>query len=99
MNRRGFLIGATATLVTAPAIVRAASLMPVRVMPEIYGISPALNQLQWFPFRAPIPTHAWRKINEGILPVLVPCIVSFHAASKEAADAMYEAWNERQLAS
>lgn len=30
MDRRGFLFGATATLILSPAIVRAASLMPVR---------------------------------------------------------------------
>lgn len=33
-SRRNFLIGATASLVTAPAIVRAASLMPVKRMIE-----------------------------------------------------------------
>lgn len=35
-TRRNFLIGATASLVTAPAIVRAASLMPVTV-PKLQG--------------------------------------------------------------
>lgn len=35
MNRRSFLFGASASLIAAPAIVRAASLMPIRgiVMP------------------------------------------------------------------
>lgn len=32
-SRRSFLTGLIASLVTAPAIVRAASLMPVKVMP------------------------------------------------------------------
>ena len=36
MDRRGFLFGAGASLIAAPAIVRAASLMPVRgiIMPS-----------------------------------------------------------------
>jgi hypothetical protein len=33
MTRRGILIGATATLICSPVIVRAASLMPVRQLP------------------------------------------------------------------
>ncbi len=33
LSRRKFFTGLAATLVTAPAIVRAASLMPVKVMP------------------------------------------------------------------
>ena len=32
-SRRHFILGASATLITAPAVVRAASLMPVKVMP------------------------------------------------------------------
>ena len=32
-SRRSFLIGAAATLITAPAIVRASSIMPVKAMP------------------------------------------------------------------
>lgn len=44
-SRRSFLIGATASLVTAPAIVRAASLMPVRaiepafLIPDVFLVS------------------------------------------------------------
>lgn len=34
-SRRSFLVGAAATLITAPAIVRAASLMPVKAMPTL----------------------------------------------------------------
>lgn len=43
MNRRGFITG-LASLVAAPAIVKAASLMPVRgiVMAADYGYSPAM---------------------------------------------------------
>lgn len=33
MNRRNFLFGAAATLVAAPAIVRVASIMPVKALP------------------------------------------------------------------
>jgi hypothetical protein len=35
MNRRGFLTGLGASLVSAPAIVRAGSLMPVKVTPSL----------------------------------------------------------------
>lgn len=40
MNRRGFLIGAGASLFAAPAIVRAASLMSVRALPsDLYAVT------------------------------------------------------------
>lgn len=50
MNRRGFLTGLGA-LIATPAIVRASSLMPIRVMPspmelEFYGLSPAMVALE-----------------------------------------------------
>ncbi len=38
LSRRGFIVGAAVTLITAPAIVRAASLMPVKALP--FGLSP-----------------------------------------------------------
>ena len=34
LSRRGLIIGAAVTLIAAPAIVRAASLMPVRALPR-----------------------------------------------------------------
>ncbi len=37
-SRRGFLLGSLASLAASPAIVRAASLMPVRALPVISGI-------------------------------------------------------------
>jgi hypothetical protein len=41
LNRRGFLTFLGGGLISAPAIVRAASLMPVRAIePELYGIAP-----------------------------------------------------------
>lgn len=48
LSRRKFFTGLGATLITAPAIVRAASLMPVKAMPvELYGISPSVYALDW----------------------------------------------------
>lgn len=46
LSRRNFFVGTTASLVTAPAIVRAVSIMPVKVMPlDVYGIGPGLAAL------------------------------------------------------
>lgn len=42
-SRRSFLAGLGATLITAPAIVRAASLMPVKVMPSEVDLQALLN--------------------------------------------------------
>lgn len=45
-SRRGFLFGAAASIITAPAIVRAASLMPVKALPlEFYGRGPMMDAL------------------------------------------------------
>lgn len=42
MNRRGFLLGLGASLIAAPAIVRAGSLMPVRaIVQPILAVAPA----------------------------------------------------------
>lgn len=49
MNRRGFLIGAGCAVLAAPAIVRASSLMPVRVpkvvVPEVVLYTPTGHAL------------------------------------------------------
>lgn len=48
MNRRGFITGLASALVAAPAIVRAGSLMPVKLIDfdlPLYGISPAMDVL------------------------------------------------------
>ena len=45
LSRRGF-IGGLGALIAAPAIVRAASLMPVRgIVMDVYGRSPAMDAL------------------------------------------------------
>ena len=48
MTRRSIFIGAAASLICAPAIVRAASLMPVRSLILPIGASPQLNGLGHF---------------------------------------------------
>ena len=75
LHRRGFITGLGA-LIAAPAIVRVASIMPVRSMPvelEVYGASPAMTALkdleflegQQFVFRTSIPLNAWRQYNQA----------------------------------
>ena len=56
-SRRGFLFGLGASAVAAPAIVRAASLMPVRALrlPD-----------HKFVFRTSIPAGTWRQFNQGV---------------------------------
>lgn len=44
-SRRNFLFGVGASIITAPAIVRVASLMPVKALPPPYGRSPAMAVL------------------------------------------------------
>jgi len=47
-SRRGFITGLV-SLVAAPAIVRVASIMPVKAMPaelEVYGVSPSMMALE-----------------------------------------------------
>ena len=44
IERRKFLIGAAASLIAAPAIVRAASLMPVKAMPAVADLEALLKQ-------------------------------------------------------
>lgn len=39
MNRRSFLLGAAVSLVAAPAIVRVASIMPVKALPVTEGFN------------------------------------------------------------
>ena len=65
LARRGFITGLVA-FVAAPAIVRVASLMPVRVMElEVYGRSPAMDALPDFEYiiRTALPAGKWRQIN------------------------------------
>lgn len=58
-SRRGFLFGLTASIIAAPAIVRAASLMPVRGI--IAPISLDGVQLQ---FTQPSPFPVWQELAE-----------------------------------
>ena len=63
LPRRQFLVGGLASLFAAPAIVRAASLMKVNVVPEPGGV------LYWVP-----PDHGsvslWRLVGRGpLLPI------------------------------
>lgn len=44
-SRRGFLIGLSATLITAPAIVRVASIMPVKVIPITIDLRRIINMV------------------------------------------------------
>lgn len=56
MNRRGFLLGAGASLLASPAIVRVASLMAVRAMPpEGFLVSNFLTS-----------PHAWFIETDGL---------------------------------
>jgi len=51
-SRRNFLIGAVASLIAAPAIVRAGSLMPVKVMPELPSVFEAFTyNAEWTEIR------------------------------------------------
>lgn len=57
-SRRGFL-GGLIGIIAAPAIVRAASLMPVRA-PKL------IDAGHEFVFRTSIPAGAWRQYNVGV---------------------------------
>lgn len=65
LSRRGFFAGLAASAVAAPAVVRAASLMPVRatiIRPdELIIVGP-----HEFVFRTSIPAGSWRSYNQGI---------------------------------
>lgn len=62
MNRRGFFLGLGASLVAAPAIVRAASLMPVR------GIVMPITDAPWVDFPS---APAWSFAQFGDVVVAV----------------------------
>jgi hypothetical protein len=79
MNRRSFLIGTAASLVAAPAIVRAESLMALRGVPA-YGTSPAMPAIERLyrvlcgklfeakvaaVYRAPIDMEVMFVLNDG----------------------------------
>jgi hypothetical protein len=57
--RRSFLFGLGASLVAAPAIVRAASLMPVKALEAEYGLGPMM--------RAVALMHAHHVVNPPVL--------------------------------
>ena len=57
-SRRGFITGLISFAVTAPAIVKASSLMPVKAIePELFI----------FRIRTSLPQATWRRINESSL--------------------------------
>ncbi len=72
IHRRSFLVGLGASLFAAPAIVRAASLMPVRAVedwrPVLYG---DISGEVWGEIESPmviqtsVPASTWRMINMG----------------------------------
>lgn len=75
-SRRNFLIRATASLITAPAIVRAASLMPVkRFIPFefshftgfdiVYGRSPCMDALPTL-IELQAATAYWRALSTSV---------------------------------
>ena len=64
IGRRAFLRGLVSAL-AAPAIVRAASLMPVRVMPPVEELD-ALDDDFEYNFRISIPLDVWRSLNMGV---------------------------------
>jgi len=61
LSRRSFFRGLGATLIAAPAIVRAASLMPVRRMIPF-------EFEHEFVFQVSIPAGSWRAFNQGMPP-------------------------------
>lgn len=60
-NRRGFLTGLGTLLITAPAIVRISSIMPVRAMTPEFEF-----YMDYFEWNTSIPLATWRMINQGI---------------------------------
>lgn len=88
MNRRGFITGLT-SLIAAPAIVKASSLMPVRGI--IVPVAHDILTTHRYVFRTSIPQAAWRMFNEG---VMFPraTLVTFDAPTKEEASEMFRGW-------
>jgi len=72
MNRRGFLTGLV-SLIAAPAIVRATSLMPIKVLEAEYGLGPMLTAIE-----------VQRRIND-----LTLWRVDWHAHWKELSTIIY----------
>jgi hypothetical protein len=62
MDRRGFITGLIALGVSAPAIVRAGSLMPVKVMITRIEID---ERLMWRFTGVELPPTKWRMVNQG----------------------------------
>lgn len=83
MNRRSFLFGAGASLIAAPAIVHAASLMPVRgiVMPMVQTLGLDLGSgdfyVRAFAKRA-IPAARWQIVEMARCGSNVRCYLDGH---------------------
>ncbi len=61
LHRRSFLVGLGASLFAAPAIVRAASIMPVKAMPALA----VLDAMQDMPFVPPMTVWDGRIYQDG----------------------------------
>lgn len=85
ITRRHFVIGASAALITAPAIVRAGSLMPVRSLiinkERIYGFCDRLN-IDWRYRSGALRGPALlRIINDGVLRHIPPDKLAYDLAT------------------
>lgn len=67
MNRRQFLTGLS-TLIAAPAIIKVASVMPVKVMEPLIVVRDWPYR-EFYLVRHAMPSGSWRSLSEGFLPV------------------------------
>ncbi len=58
-SRRGFLAGVGAALITAPAIVRASSLMAVKAMEDEFGLERLITESPTWPFDSALIRRAF----------------------------------------